>query len=173
MITMHAEDPQNCLTKMTEFAMSGAPGRPVRAINSSIGNTIDLIIQLVKTSDGRRRVSHIQEVTATIGNTEDAKISSSPLYLWDEKTDKFYRPGSMSDAMRKKMMDQGIDVTEFITSPLETRFAAHGAVTGASISSEINPLHPTQRPLSSGSQAVSSGTGVSRSAVRRSIPRSL
>lgn len=174
MITMHAEDPQNCLTKMTEFAMSGAPGRPVRAINSSIGNTIDLIVQLVKTSDGRRRVSHIQEVTATIGNTEDAKISSSPLYLWDEKTDKFYRPGSMSDAMRKKMMDQGIDVTEFITSPLEARFGAHGSVTGASISSEINPLQPTQRPIPGGSQAVaSSGTGVSRSAVRRSIPRSL
>lgn len=173
MITMHAEDPQNCLTKMTEFAMSGAPGRPVRAINSSIGNTIDLIIQLVKTSDGRRRVSHIQEVTATIGNTEDAKISSSPLYLWDEKTDKFYRPGSMSDAMRKKMMDQGIDVTEFITSPLEARFGAHGSVTGASISSEINPLRQTQRPVPGGVQAVSSGTGVSRSAVRRSIPRSL
>ena len=153
MITLHAEDPQNCLAKMTEFAMAGAPGRPIKSINSSIANTIDIIIQMVKTQDGRRRVSHIQQVTKTVSDGPDAKIVSSPLYLWDEETDKFYKAGNIEDSLRKKMTSHGVDVQRFLSSEIGARYGAHGSVNGVAPNSRIKTDSPkSTMPIDRGSK---------------------
>lgn len=145
MITLHAEDPQNCLNKMTEFALAGAPGRPIKSINSSIANTIDIIIQMVKTQDKRRRVSHIQQVTRTVSDGPDAKIVSAPLYLWDKETDTFSKAGNMEDSLRQKMTAHGIDVQRFLTSEIGARYPSHGTVGGITPHNNTMPA-PTQAP---------------------------
>lgn len=126
MTTIHAENPERCLSKMTGFALKGSERQPIRAINNDIANSVNLIVQLVIV-DGKHRVSHIQEVTPTLGNTDEAKISTQPLYRWDREQDMFYKDAVMTDSMRQRMIDRHVPIDTFLHSQRELRQPAHGS----------------------------------------------
>lgn len=126
MTTIHAENPERCLSKMTGFALKGSERQPIRAVNNDIANSVNLIVQLVIV-DGKHRVSHIQEVTPTLGNTDEAKISTQPLYRWDREQDMFYKDAVMTDSMRQRMIDRHVPVDTFLHSQRELRQPSHGS----------------------------------------------
>lgn len=124
MTTIHAEDPTSCLRKMTSFTTEAKPGVPVRAINMDIATAIQIVVQLIILPGGKHRVSHIEEITQTLGNTEDAQISTQPLYLYDRNTDSFYKAGNMSDSLRSYFTARGQDVTPFLRSEINKKVKA-------------------------------------------------
>ena len=124
MTTIHADDPTRCLMKMTNFALKGAERQPIRAINADIANAVDIIVQLV-IINGKHRISHIQEIVPTLGNTDEAKITTAPLYLWDRQKDMFYKETGMTDALRDRITGLGINIDAFVNSARNVRVPAH------------------------------------------------
>lgn len=125
--TIHANYPQRCLSKMTNFALRGAEKVPIRAINVDIANAVDIIVQLSK-MNGRHRVTHIQEVTNTVNSREDATIPTASLYLYDAEKDMFYKDASMSDSMRKRFMEAGVSPKDFLTNTRGVRTPGHNSI---------------------------------------------
>lgn len=164
MITIHADNPSKCLTKMTNFALRGSERQPIRAINTDIAEAIDIIVQLV-IDKGRHRVSAIQEVVPTLGNTEEARITTEPLYLWDRQSDMFYKAGMMTDNLRKKLLSKGVNLAEFISSDIDRRVPAH-----KTSAAPVN--QPKPRVIASGGSVAPQAKGSGSRGLPTGLPRS-
>lgn len=105
--TIHAENPERCLQKMNSF-VNEAQSSPQRVINKNISSTIDVIIQLNKTVDGKYRTTQIAEVSRQLSNDESATIATHPIFVYDKETDSwdFHRP---SDQLLEKIYSHGYD----------------------------------------------------------------
>lgn len=114
--TIHASDPEGALQRMALFVLKSGAGQPLRAINSEIASTIDIIVQLMVLPDGRHRVKKITEVTNAIGSGEDAAIVVNPLYSYDPQRDVFVREEAMSGQLRRELTARGVDISPFIAA---------------------------------------------------------
>jgi pilus assembly protein CpaF len=66
--TIHANSPRDALTRVeTMVAMTGLDV-PQRAVRQQIASALDLVVQLARLSDGRRRLVSLQEVTGMEGD---------------------------------------------------------------------------------------------------------
>ena len=66
--TMHANSPQDALNRLETMILMAGMEIPIKAIREYIENAIDIVIQVERLSDGRRRVVSISEI---IGFKED------------------------------------------------------------------------------------------------------
>lgn len=160
MTTIHANNPVQCLDKMTNFALR-ASNSPVRTVNNDIANSLDLILQLIILPDGRHRMAEICEITTTLSTDESAKITTNKLYEYDRKTDSFVKCGQLSDALRKKFDREGIDPSPFLKSQIGARAAAHSnseiaqeILTAASPGSTISAPRPGGLPIGGGQRTI-------------------
>jgi pilus assembly protein CpaF len=65
--TIHANSPRDALSRVeTMVAMSGFE-IPQRAVRNQIASAIEIVIQVVRLPDGRRRVSSVQEILGMEG----------------------------------------------------------------------------------------------------------
>lgn len=124
MTTIHANNPTQCLDKMTNFATRATKGT-VRTANIDIGGSIDLIIQLIILEDGRHRMDEISEITATLGKGEEAKITTESLYKYDRESDTFVKTGQMTDDLRKIFKERGVNIRPFLVSQTGARAGGH------------------------------------------------
>lgn len=126
--TIHANDPVRALEKMTNFTLKGNPNQPVRAINTDIANSIDLIIQLAYfKADSRYRITAIQEITNTIGNTEAASITTSRLYRYNPAEDNWMKEANPSDTLRDKFAHRGVSIESILKTQPKTILYPNGA----------------------------------------------
>lgn len=139
MTTIHANTPVRCLDKMTNFALKGADGQPIRAINTDIGNAIDLIVQLIILPDGRHKVDAIQEITSVISNSEDARITTNPLYVYNIGNDKFEKKSILTDELRKRLTEKNINLEQFLKTAPGTLLEPHNSGVSAPPSSRPAP----------------------------------
>ncbi len=65
MTTMHANSPADALNRLETMVLMNGVEIPVMAIREYIENAIDIIVQVRRFSDGRRRVTSICEITGT------------------------------------------------------------------------------------------------------------
>jgi pilus assembly protein CpaF len=63
MTTIHANTPRDALTRLEHMTAMSGFDIPVRALRGQIGSAINVIVQLQRFSDGRRRVVSLQEIT--------------------------------------------------------------------------------------------------------------
>ena len=86
MATIHANTPRDAITRLEQ--MIGMAGMPmtVSSIRGQIANAVQLIVQLQRQSDGKRKVTSIAEVTGLEGDV----IQMQEIY-------KFVRTGTGSD----------------------------------------------------------------------------
>jgi pilus assembly protein CpaF len=63
MTTIHANTPRDALTRLEHMTAMSGFDIPVRALRGQIGSAIQVIVQLQRFSDGRRRVVSLQEIT--------------------------------------------------------------------------------------------------------------
>lgn len=124
MTTLHAEDPSGALDKMTRFALQGSDKQPIRSINKEIGTAIDIVVQLARIQ-GRHRITHIQEVTATVSNSEDAKLTTQTLYEYKAAVDQWEKPNMMGDKLKETLIEAGEDIKAFQSTPRGTMLKAH------------------------------------------------
>lgn len=76
--TIHANTPQDTMLRLETMVLM-AVEMPVRAIRDQIAAAIDLVVQISRFADGRRRITHISEV---VGIDEDThQILTEDIFL--------------------------------------------------------------------------------------------
>jgi pilus assembly protein CpaF len=65
--TIHANTPRDALSRIENMVAMAGLEIPVRTIRQQIAAAIDVVVQLVRLSDGRRRLSSLQEITGMEG----------------------------------------------------------------------------------------------------------
>ncbi len=81
MTTLHANSPKDALNRLETMVLMSGLDIPIRAIREYIVNAIDLIINIDRTSDGRRKITSICELT---GMTEN-EINISEIFAFHRK----------------------------------------------------------------------------------------
>jgi pilus assembly protein CpaF len=76
--TLHASSPRDALARLENMALRGSPNLPRRAVREQIASTIDLVVQVARLSDGRRRVVSISEVAGMEGDA----ISTNEIFAF-------------------------------------------------------------------------------------------
>jgi len=64
--TLHANGPVDAMNRLETMVLMGDMAIPVPAIRDYIGNAIDIIVNVERLSDGRRKVTSINEVIGTL-----------------------------------------------------------------------------------------------------------
>jgi len=127
--TIHANDPVRALDKMTNFALKGSPGTPIRSINTDIGSSVDLIIQLAYfKADGRYRLTAIQEITSTVSVDDRASLTTNRLYTYDPNSDTWMKEANPTDALRERFRSHGVDISDIMNTQPGTRLLPMGSV---------------------------------------------
>ncbi len=78
--TVHANNPRDAIARIETMAMMGNIALPEKAIRTQIASAVDLIVQVSRMSDGSRRVTHITEITGTIGEI----VSLQDIYIFEK-----------------------------------------------------------------------------------------
>ncbi len=81
MTTLHANSPKDALNRLETMVLMSGLDIPIRAIREYIVNAIDLIVNIDRTSDGRRKITSICELT---GMTEN-EINISEIFAFHQK----------------------------------------------------------------------------------------
>lgn len=81
MTTGHANSPRDLLSRLEVMVLMAGMALPVRAIREQIASSIDIIVQLARFSDGRRRVTAIVEVDGMEGDV----ILTQPLFTFRQR----------------------------------------------------------------------------------------
>ncbi|OFZ28654.1 MAG: pilus assembly protein TadA [Bdellovibrionales bacterium RIFCSPHIGHO2_01_FULL_40_29] len=68
MTTTHANSPRECIARLETLVMMSGLDLPVRAIREQIAGAVDLIVQIVRMSDGSRKIVSITEVVGMQGD---------------------------------------------------------------------------------------------------------
>lgn len=80
MTTTHANSPRECIARLETLVMMAGMEMPVRAIREQIAGAVDLIVQIVRLSDGSRKVVAITEVVGMQGEV----ISLAEIFKFKE-----------------------------------------------------------------------------------------
>ncbi len=123
MATVHANTPRDAITRLEQMiGMAGLP-MTVASIRGQIANAVQLVVQLSRQSDGKRKVTSIAEVTGLEGDI----IQMQEIF-------KYVRTGTKPD---------GTVEGHFIATGVRPRFLAHLANQGIKIpGSFFDPSQP-------------------------------
>jgi pilus assembly protein CpaF len=66
--TIHANTPRDAVARLETMAMMANLNLPEVAIRQQIAAAVSLIVQIARGSDGKRRITHVTEVTGMTGN---------------------------------------------------------------------------------------------------------
>ncbi len=113
--TTHANSPREAINRLEVLALMSGIDLPARAIREQIANSVHLVVQQSRFSDGSRRVTAITEVVGLDDNTE---IQLRPIF-------EFIRSGTGPDG---KVLGE-YRATGYLPSFLDV-FMAYGLVTG-------------------------------------------
>jgi len=69
MTTVHANSPRDALTRLEHMVGMTGIEIPVRSLRSQMTSALNVVVQVQRMSDGRRRVVSVQEITGTEGDT--------------------------------------------------------------------------------------------------------
>jgi pilus assembly protein CpaF len=123
MATVHANTPRDAITRLEQMiGMAGLP-MTVASIRGQIANAIQLVVQLSRQSDGKRKVTSIAEVTGLEGDI----IQMQEIF-------KYVRTGTKPD---------GTVEGHFVATGVRPRFLGHLANQGIKIpGSYFDPSQP-------------------------------
>jgi pilus assembly protein CpaF len=66
--TVHANSPRDALTRIETMVAMGGLEIPQKAVRTQVASAIDIVIQLERLSDGRRKLTSLQEVVGMEGD---------------------------------------------------------------------------------------------------------
>jgi pilus assembly protein CpaF len=123
MATVHANTPRDAISRLEQMiGMAGLP-MTVASIRGQIANAIQLIVQLQRGADGKRKVTSIAEVTGMEGDV----IQLQEIFKWT-------RTGTAAD---------GTIEGNFQATGVRPRFLAHLLSQGVKIpGTYFDPTHP-------------------------------
>jgi pilus assembly protein CpaF len=77
--TVHANSPEDALSRLETLALMAGLGLPHGAIADQVQRGVDLVVHLERRSDGARRVTEITEVVRAAGATAVRSLEASPV----------------------------------------------------------------------------------------------
>ncbi len=78
--TVHANGPRDALARIENMVLMAGFDLPVRAIREQVASALNLVLQLVRYSDGKRRISNISEITGL----ESGIITMQELFKFEQ-----------------------------------------------------------------------------------------
>lgn len=102
--TLHANNPQDAIVRLTNMLQMGGERLSDQIIRSQIVSAIDVVVQLERMRDGHRRITAISEVVGTQGE----HIELTPIFRFDlKRADKHqihgdYNAFTVSEALLEK-----------------------------------------------------------------------
>jgi pilus assembly protein CpaF len=78
MSTIHANNPRTCLTRLENMLNMSGFNMPEKVIRSMISSAVEMIVQVQRMRDGKRRITHIMEIVGM----EDNVILCQDLFWW-------------------------------------------------------------------------------------------
>lgn len=111
--TVHANTPRDALNRIENMvAMTGATF-PIKALRQQIASAIDVVIQLERQEDGKRRLVSVQEINGMEGEI----ITMTEIFTFERRgigehgeVLGEYRPTGMVPAFRDELARRGIDL---------------------------------------------------------------
>lgn len=100
--TLHSNDPRDTCRRLENMILMGGFELPTKVVRSQIVSSVDFIIHAARGADGKRRVTHITEITGLEGDT----ISLQDIFVY-EVTER-----------------NGISQGEFVSFPVNLRCAS-------------------------------------------------
>jgi pilus assembly protein CpaF len=79
--TIHANTPRDALGRIENMVSMTGINFPTKALRSQISSAIDIVIQVERMEDGRRRVVSLQEINGMEGDT----ITSTELFAFERR----------------------------------------------------------------------------------------
>ena len=79
MTTIHANAPRDALTRLEHMVGMTGIDIPMKSLRSQMASALNIVVQVQRLSDGRRRVVSVQEITGTEGDT----VTMQELYRFD------------------------------------------------------------------------------------------
>ena len=68
MATIHANNPRECVGRLEQMVAMGELNIGTEAVRAQIASAINLIIQVMRLSDGKRKMTHVTEIVEMEGN---------------------------------------------------------------------------------------------------------
>ncbi len=68
MATIHANNPRECVGRLEQMVAMGGLNIGPEAVRAQIASAINLIIQVMRLSDGKRKMTHVTEIVGMEGN---------------------------------------------------------------------------------------------------------
>jgi pilus assembly protein CpaF len=115
--TIHANSARDALSRVENMIAMAGLDIPLRTIRAQIASAIDVVIQLVRLSDGRRRLASLQEITGMEGEI----VTMQEIF-------KLVRRGIGAD---------GNTITELLPTGIRPRFAERLRSCGVELPSEL------------------------------------
>lgn len=78
MTTLHSNSPKDSLNRLETMVLMAGMELPIKAIRNYIANAINIVVQIERLSDGKRRVTDISEVVGI----EDGELVLSPIFMF-------------------------------------------------------------------------------------------
>ena len=78
--TLHANSPVDALNRLETMVLMGGIEIPIPAIRDYIENAIDIVDNITRLSDGRRKITEISEVSGF--NNDDIKVT--PIFKFEQ-----------------------------------------------------------------------------------------
>ncbi len=79
--TIHANSPRDALSRIHTMALMANLSLPEFALRQQIASAVHIIVQVSRMSDGKRRVTHVTEITGNSGNV----ISLQDIFLFEKR----------------------------------------------------------------------------------------
>lgn len=83
MTTLHANSPQECLTRLENLLYMSKLDLPLKALRAQIAQSIHFVVQVKRLNSGQRKVTEIMEVCGMEGDI----ITRAPVFALDKKGD--------------------------------------------------------------------------------------
>ncbi len=81
--TIHANNPREALTRLENMVGMAGINLPSKAVRTQISSAVDLIIQVSRMRDGKRRITHVTEVVGMEGDV----VTTQDLYTYKFETE--------------------------------------------------------------------------------------
>jgi pilus assembly protein CpaF len=81
MTTVHSNSPREAISRLETLVLMSGMDLPTRAIRQQIANSVDVIVQQSRFSDGSRRISYITEV---VGINDEDHIQLEDIYRYKQ-----------------------------------------------------------------------------------------
>ena len=79
--TLHANNPRDALTRLETMVMMAGLSMPIKAMRAQIASAVDVVLQVERMEDGKRRVVSVQEIQGMEGDV----ITMMELYKFERQ----------------------------------------------------------------------------------------